>query len=133
MAEKRWYQITHKVSGEQQIVCGLDGYDTEDWTVRELEREPAEHEYVDANGRIQKDEEALIDARYGVDHIVEARAAKLAEARIILAGVPIDGLVSAEAAVRGVTTEALAESIAAKAQPMLSSELSRVSAKIKLL
>ncbi len=129
---RRWYEITHKESGEQQIVCGLRGYDRKVWRSRRIERAPGEFERIDGRGRIERDEAAEIDARFGAEHIAAARAAKLAEARIILAGVAIDGLVAAEAAVRGVAVDELAATIVAKAEPLAAAEIERISAKAGL-
>lgn len=46
-----WYQITHKETGEKQIVASLNGRDEDDWEAIPIPRAPTEFEDI-VDGRL---------------------------------------------------------------------------------
>ena len=95
-----------------------------------IPRLPAMHEHWDRDaGEFVVDEEALAD--HGLTgHKAMAHAMKITEARLLLAGVAIDGILSAEADIAGIAPNELAEMVLAKAEPFVALELERRRIKI---
>lgn len=80
-------------------------------------------------GKIVCDEAAKADHDAGPKAISAAHAIKAIEARLILAGLPINGMILAEAELLGVSTLSLAEAICAKSEPLYEGELTRIAIK----
>lgn len=100
----------------------------------EVDRLPGPFETI-VDGEWIVDTDRKIDAehlaKHGRDAIERAHAAKAIEAMLILAGVPVDGLIAAEAKVAGVDPIELAKTIDDKAKGLRRAELSRRRAKLK--
>ena len=110
----------------------------EGWTATRLKRAPTEHSRM-IDGRLTIDQErraAAIDAGHGARHgqhaIAIARATKATEARLMLAGVPIDGLIATEARATGQEPAVLARIVAAAADAADQHEIERIVAKRRL-
>ncbi len=100
----------------------------------ELPRFPAAYERFDeASGAFVSDEHQRIDDEYrasrGADSIAQVRALKSIEATLILSGVTVQGLLSAEAEATGQNVEELAQIVADKAAEQRDAEVARIVAK----
>lgn len=100
----------------------------------ELPRMPGAFEHFDVEaGEFACDHAARIDDEYlatnGGDAIARAHALKAVEASLILSGVQIDGLLSAEADATGQDVTDLAAIVATKAATMRAAEVARIVAK----
>lgn len=94
--------------------------------------EPYEHFDVVAGVFVRNDALRIDDefrAAHGREAIAQAHALKTIEATLILSGVPIDGLLSAEAAATGKDITALAQLVASKAADQREAEVARRVAK----
>lgn len=97
-------------------------------------RLPADYERWDKAGRkFVCDTISKIDAEHLAAHggnaIAQAHAFKALEARLILAGVPLEGVLSAEAAATGQDLGELAQAVADKASAAREIEINRIVAK----
>ncbi len=100
----------------------------------EVPRMPGKHERWDKGlGRFVLDSAAEIDELYAIQRgaaaIAQARAMKALEARLILAGVAIDGFVAAEARATGQDPIELASIITEKALADVVAEAGRIARK----
>lgn len=120
-----WFHLTDKATGARQIVATLDGCETDQFDVVEIGREPGEFE-VFAKDTLVVDLKRQADALAGPEHIAEARLQKRIEAILIKAGVVLtEGFLVAEAELRGVTQDAMATDVLAKAGSIFADELAR--------
>lgn len=100
----------------------------------ELDRMPEPYETYDREtGEFVRNDAKRIDDEYtaanGREAIARAHALKSIEAGLILNGVTIEGLLSAEAAATGHDLNDLAQIVAAKAAAMREAEVARIVAK----
>lgn len=88
----RWHQLRHKVSGAEQRVADLAGYDLADWEVVPLSRKPTEDDDLvdgklvtnrERKARREKDEKTNIPRRELVERLLalEARCDALEASR----------------------------------------------------
>lgn len=100
----------------------------------ELPRFPEPYEHFDVEaGEFVRNDALRIDEAYraahGMEAIAQAHALKTIEATLILSGVPIDGLLSAEAAATGKDITTLAQLVADRAAGQREAEVARRVAK----
>ncbi len=96
----------------------------------EVPRLPEAHEHWDVDqGRFVRNDEAAIDELHGQEAIIRAHITKAIEADLILSGMPVNGLLAAEAAATGQDLTELARKVAAKAIAAREAEVARVTAK----
>lgn len=76
-------------------------------------------------------EEFALNLETGPVAIAEARLMKAIEARLILSGLSVEGILSAEAAMRGSTVEELAATVLEKRQEFIDNEINRQKASLK--
>lgn len=119
-------------SGERLIVSAeaLPGYPGA-VVLAELDRMPGEYETVDeASGQIVEDAPRKADGTAGREHIKALRLVKMVEASVILSGHDLTaGMIAEEAALRGVTTQQLAQRVMDNTAAMRARELQRIAEK----
>lgn len=79
----------------------------------------------DETGAVIKDAAARADFEAGQDHIARAHAVKEIEARLIVAGVALDGLLKAESDALGIDLEELAALVLERAEAFKQKEVNR--------
>ena len=75
-----WFKITHRETGETQMVCGTAGIDLEAWTAEPLARAPHAHEVLDGGeGKLRdhrKDRRPMPRTREELDDLIRAVVAE---------------------------------------------------------
>lgn len=129
-----------RLAGQRLVPSGSTaaeaGDNPEGLTEVEVERFGEAGEVL-VDGRWQRDPEAhaaAVDAAFLADHgalaLATAYAAKELEARLIVAGLSVEGRIAAEARLRGVAVEALARRVLARADAAALPERLRIAAKL---
>lgn len=83
-------------------------------------------------GEMVIDHAGLADATAGAEHIAFAHLVKSVEARMILSGIAVQGLLTAEAEALGIGVEDLAAQVQAKADAFVQAEIARRLAKTQI-